>query len=132
MHANHTSGNPFPFSVDNSKSNRNDIFYSERKYTTKPTFPNEIKPIEFKYSISRISRVEESALRELRKLIFSQKGSLLQEFRKYDTEHTGKMLVLIWKLCIGQFLVSQLDIPSGKSAGTRDIGLDSRLRHLEI
>ncbi|CAB3998463.1 serine threonine- phosphatase with EF-hands 2-like, partial [Paramuricea clavata] len=46
--------------------------------------------------VERISRVEESALRELRKLIFSQKDSLLQEFRKYDTEHTGLITVLEW------------------------------------
>ena len=46
-----------------------------------------------KSSIFRIGRVEESALRELRKLIYSHKDTLLQAFRKYDTEHTGKMLI---------------------------------------
>ena len=45
------------------------------------------------YFIFRISRVEESALRELRKLIYSHKDTLLQAFRKHDTEHTGEMLV---------------------------------------
>ncbi|XP_063689642.1 serine/threonine-protein phosphatase with EF-hands 2-like isoform X2 [Bolinopsis microptera] len=58
---------------------------------------------------SRVSKVESSALRDLRTQIFSNKGRLLDAFESHDTEKTGLITMMEWTESMSSVL--NLDLP---------------------